>query len=200
MFILCINLLFGSAFSVNVQLGQILRARHSLAFPSVPAGGAVQSWFHWWESAALVLSQAFRDSSHLNTSLSTNVPGCLRQQWRPQKRADSGRRPDLGSSAPTISPIWLLCLSKHTVPGNVGTDLNHTLFWIFLFRLKTSLGDVEMGILGPWCPSVSWQHSFTYFIWSDHQGGFEEHCRDQKDSSDFWISKIDLFLLVAAEY
>lgn len=85
--------------------------------------------------------------------------------------ADSGRCPHLGSNTPTISPIWLLCLSKHTVPSYVGTHLNHTFCWNFLFRLKTSLWDVEMGIRGPQCPSMFRQHSFTYFIWNDDQKG-----------------------------
>lgn len=152
----------------NLQLGQTLRAWRNLTFPVCPAG-ALCRCFHSWESAALVLSQALRDSSRLCTSLSANIQGCLRQQSRPQMRADSGRCPHLGSSTPTISPIWLLCLSKHTVPGCVGTDLNHTFCWNFLFRWKTSPWDVEMGIRGPGCPSVFRQHSFTYFIWNDDQ-------------------------------
>lgn len=46
---------------------------------------------------------------------------------------------------------------------------------------------LELGILGPQCPAMSRQHSFTYSMLCDHQRGVSTSGHwDQTDSSEFY--------------
>ena len=140
------------------------------------------------------------DASSLDrgSTFSTICQGYLRwtKQCSSHSRADTGRGPTLGSGAQTIPLIQLLCLHKHIVMGSAGTVFIRTLWLNFHFCLYLLLkkknhwghvGKLELGILGPQCPAMSRQHSFTYSMLCDLQrGALTSGHRDQTDSSEFY--------------
>lgn len=83
--------------------------------------------------------------------------------------------------------------------GSVGIGSGRTLrshfhlcLHILLMSIKDKnhwghVGRLEMGILGPQCPAMSRQHSFTYSMLCVHQrGALMSGHRDQTDSSEFY--------------
>lgn len=151
-----------------------------------------------WHGASMFLEDA--SSLDRGSTFSTICQGYSRwtKQWSSHSNADSGRGPSLGSGTQTVSLIQDLCLFKHTVLGPVGTVSRRTLWSDFHFCLYLSpmsfkkitggmLGKLEMGIVGPQCPAMSQQHSFTYSMLCDHQrGALTSGLRDQTDSSEFY--------------